>query len=67
MPQQKFSVHECLSVLLFAVLIRHCYHFELYKDFYCNFQPEKLNIDSFDSLVVFMLIAVLASTSSLHK
>ena len=54
---------ECLFVLLFAFLIRHFYHFELYKDFYCNFLPEKLNIDSFDSLVVYMLIAVLASTA----
>ena len=54
---------ECLSALLFAYLIRHFYHFELYKDFYCNFLPEKLNIDSFDSLVVYMLLAVLASAA----
>ena len=54
---------ECLFVLLFAFLISHFYHFELYKDFYCNFLPEKLNIDSFDGLVVYMLLAVLASTA----
>ena len=54
---------ECLFVLLFAYLIRHFYHFELYKDFYCNFLPEKLNTDSFDGLVVYMLLAVFASTA----
>ena len=56
-------VLECLFVLLFAFLIRHFYHFELYKDFYCNFLPEKLNSGSFDGLVVSMLLAVLVSTA----
>ena len=55
---------ECLFVLLFAFLIRHFYHFELYKDFYCNFLPEKLKIASFDGLVACMLLSVLASTAT---
>ena len=54
---------ECLSVLLFAYLIRHFYHFEAYRDFYGNVLPEKLNIESFDVLFLYMIVAVLAVIS----
>ena len=51
-------VLECLSVLLHAYLIRHFYHFEAYRDFYAAVLPEKLNICTFESIFLYMLLAL---------
>ena len=53
---------ECIFGFPFAYLIRHFYHFELCKGVYCNILPEKLNIESFDSLVVFLPCSSLSLT-----
>ena len=47
-----FSFLECLFILLYALLIRHFYHFNPYKDFYVNELPEKLAIENFDILIL---------------
>ena len=54
---------ECLFLLLFAYLIRHSYHLEAYREFYGRILLEKLKLDSvdFDSLTLYLLIAVVAA------
>ena len=51
---------ECLCVLLFAYLIRHFYHFEAFKDFYEIVLPEKLSIATFESLFLYMIVALVS-------
>ena len=51
---------ECLCVLLHAYLIRHFYHFEAYKDFYAAVLPEKLNMCTFESIFLYMIVALLS-------
>ena len=51
---------ECLFVLLHAYLIRHYYHFEAYKDFYASVLPEKLNMCTFESIFLYMIVALLS-------
>ena len=51
---------ECLCVLLHAYLIRHFYHFEAYKDFYASVLPEKLNMCTFESIFLYMIVALLS-------
>ena len=53
---------ECLCVLFHAYLIRHYYHFEAYKDFYAAVLPEKLNICTFESIFLYMIVALLSVT-----
>ena len=54
---------ECLSVLLFAYLIRHFYHFEAYREFYGLVLTEKVHAESFDILFLYMVAAVVAVIS----
>ena len=48
--------------LFHAYLIRHYYHFEAYKDFYAAVLPEKLNICTFESIFLYMIVALLSVT-----
>ena len=54
---------ECLSVLLFAYLIRHFYHYEAYREFYGRVLTEKVHAESFDLLFLYMFAAVVAVIS----
>ena len=54
---------ECLSVLLFAYLIRHFYHFEAYREFYGRVLTEKVHAESFDLLFLYMIAAVVSVIS----
>ena len=51
---------ECLGVLLFAYLIRHYYHFEAFKDFYATVLPEILSMETFESLFLYMIFALIS-------
>ena len=44
--------------MIHAYLIRHFYHFEAYKDFYAAVLPEKLNICTFESIFLYMIVAL---------
>ena len=54
---------ECLSVLLFAYLIRHFYHYEAYREFYGRVLTEKVHAESFDLLFLYMIAAVVSVIS----
>ena len=51
---------ECLCVLFHAFLIKHFYHFEAYKNFYATVLPEKLNMCTFESIFLYMIVALLS-------
>ena len=57
-----FSFLECLFILLYALLIRHFYHFNPYKDFYVNELPEKLAIENFDILILTLAVVLVLGT-----
>ena len=56
------SFLECLFVLLYALLIRHFYHFDPYKDFYANELPEKLAIENFEILILTLAVVLVLGT-----
>ena len=51
---------ECLCVLFHAFLIRHKYHFEAFKDFYATELPEKLNTETFENILLYMIVTLLS-------
>ena len=56
---------ECLFVLIFAYLIRHFYHFEAYREFYCEVLPKKFSMEYheiFNALVVTVFSAIISVT-----
>ena len=56
---------ECLLVLIFAYLIRHFYHFEAYREFYCEVLPKKFNMEFheiFNALVVTVFSVIISAT-----
>ena len=56
---------ECSLVLLYALLVRHFYHFKAFRDFYVDL-PSKLGLDkdlvTFDNLIVIMTVALSVAT-----
>ena len=54
---------ECLCVLLYAYLIRYFYHFELFKDFYGTKLPDMVHVETFDTILVGMVLATLSVLS----